>query len=134
MHGQNHIVPLIWLVVAGIGVALNALLVPAWQADGAAIAQCVSFFAAAILTWALSYRITRFQPHWHRLVSSLLLLSAVIAFSNTTVNELTLAYRLPTKVLMFLLSGLATFMWVTRWSQLQMAQRIRLVLSGVTGS
>lgn len=114
MAGQNHAVPLIWGAVAAFALGANAIVVPTWHADGAAVAQCLSFLLAAFLTWAVSYSITPFQPHWRLLFLSFVLLAVLVAVNISVIEDLGTAIRLLAKSLCFVFGALVTLHWVLK--------------------
>ena len=101
------------------------MFVPRWHGMGAAAAQCLSFLVAAVLTWALTRRLTPFQPHWSRLFVCLAMFVGVLIVGATVLSEVGLVVGLLVKVAMFAIAALLTLLWVTRWSLSEIANKAR---------
>lgn len=129
MHRKNHIVPLIWLVVAIVSLTANYLFVPLWHGMGAAAAQCLTFLVAALLTWAVSKRYTQFQPRWLRLFVCVMFFVCVVAVSPYALKGVGMLVGILIKMALFAGCSVITLLWVTRWSWADLLRHARALLS-----
>lgn len=117
MARKNHVLPLVWAGGVAVCLGLNWYLVPRHGPYGAALAQCLSYLAVAIVTWWVSRRHMPFQPFWARLFGCFFVLAGVAIYAESVLAGTTELIAISIKALVFVLMAPLTLAWTLRMSR-----------------